>query len=176
MSNTKNTQKVKKPAPVYADDFLPKSIRVKSKTEYTIEVNDKGETISFDLADVGLPDKMIKMLNMIETLQGELNTKSMEISSREDKPYNDFISQNEYDSNRLIVDFFQKARDAADEFLGLGACQKIFGDKNYFVMFDDLVEQLEPHFKKMGIKLDQLKQNATDKYVKAINEDSGMFG
>ena len=27
------------------------SIRVESKTRYTIEVNDKGETISFDLAD-----------------------------------------------------------------------------------------------------------------------------
>jgi hypothetical protein len=33
-------------------------------------------------------------------------------------------------------------------------------------MFDDLMMQLDPHFKKMGIKLDEYKKRIAEKYAK----------
>ena len=51
-----------------------------------------------------------------------------------------------------------------DMFLGEGACQKIFGDKNYPDMFSDLGEQLKPHLEKMGVSVKQLREKTLQKH------------
>ena len=153
------------------------SIRVESKTKYTIEVNDKGETISFDLADFRLPAKLLNVYTNLEELAKRYDEESKKILDREDivvKKIETFdkegnkgeenLTQNTLDIMNLTDKYYQDSRNMLDEFLGNGACQKIFGDMNYENMFDNLFEQLEPHFKKMGLNYQKLQKGLVNKY------------
>lgn len=156
------------------------SIRVESKNKYVIEVNDKGETISFDLSDFRLPAKLLNVYNNLEELTEKYDKASKEILERKDttaktvkafdsegNEIEEDISQNTLDIMDLTDKYYTDARIILDEFLGQGACQKIFGDSNYESMFDDLLEQLEPHFKKMGLNYQKLQKGLVNKYKKA---------
>ena len=61
---------------------------------------------------------------------------------------------------------FKEMRVAMDAFLGEGACQKIFGDRNYVEMYDDLMEALEPHFEKMKLNTEGISARIKAKYSK----------
>jgi len=158
---------------------MTNSIRVKSASEYIIEVNDQGETISFDVTDTSLTSRLVGAMEKIDSLVKVYEERATQIEARPDAPYNTvkrvneqtgeeetqtLISQNQFDSARLIEDFYVEARAAMDTFLGAGACQKIFGGKNYLNMFNDLLEQLEPHFQKMGVNAENLKNKAVEKH------------
>ena len=58
-----------------------------------------------------------------------------------------------------------KMRKEFDSFMGDGACDKIFGDSNYYGMFWQLFDALDPHFKKMKIKSQKAKRKLVDKYL-----------
>lgn len=141
------------------------SIRVKSATLYEIEVNCKGDTISFDPNDITLTSRLMKAFDKIDRLTADYEAKALEIDARPDEPLNEFVTRNQYDGVNLINDMYTEARAALDGFLGVGACQKIFGDANYLTMFDDLKEQLEPHFKAIGISAAKLREGAVAKYA-----------
>ncbi|MEL4106778.1 hypothetical protein AAFA46_08085 [Oscillospiraceae bacterium WX1] len=155
------------------------SIRVRSATEYIIEVSDNGDTISFDTSDTGLTSKLASTFDKINALVKEYEIKASEIEAQSDEPYSTttiknnetgqtevktLITKNQYESSKLIDRFYVDARAAMDTFLGEGACKKIFGDKNYYNMFNDLTKQLEPHFKKMGINAEKLKETGVQRH------------
>lgn len=158
---------------------MPNSIRVQSATEYVIEVNDNGDTISVDTSDTGLTSKLAKTYDKINALVKLYEAKADELEAQPDEPYSTALVANEesgepeqktlitkkqYESSKLIDQFYIEARAAMDTFLGEGACMKIFGDKNYYNMFNDLTVQLEPHFKQMGINAEKLKETGVSKH------------
>ena len=140
-------------------------MRVQSQGEYVIEVNDRGEYISLDPTDITLTSKLMKTFERIDELTKEYEAKAKKIDARPDGPKNEFISKNQYDGTNLINEFYGEARKALDGFLGAGACQKIFGDKNWLTMFDDLTAQLEPHLKAIGINAEKIRMTAVQKYA-----------
>lgn len=144
---------------------MSNSIRVRSESEYIIEVNDLGQTISFDAQDTGLTGKLMRTYEKIDALTKEYEEKAAGIDARPDEPMNEYITRNQYDGAQMIDSFYSEARTTMDLFLGAGACQKIFGDKNYLNMFNDLTTQLEPHFKQMGINAESLKTSAVKKHA-----------
>jgi hypothetical protein len=165
------------------------SIRIKSETEYVIEVNDNGDTISFDVADTGLASRMAKTFEKIEEITKDYEAKAAEIDARPDEPYittntvntdsgeietTTIITKNQYDGSKLIDQMYVDARATLDLFLGNGACQKIFGDKNYYGMFNDLSEQMKPHFEAMGINAEKLKQTGVAKYCPNRGQHKAM--
>lgn len=127
---------------------------------YILEVNDKGETIEFDLTDINLPAKMIKCSDNLEKLDKEYHGKILEIEKEQ-------IKKEEKARKIIAIDeeYCKKMRKDFDEFLGENACQKIFGDKNTYGMFLKLFEQLEPHFDKMVIKSKKAQQRLVNKYM-----------
>lgn len=138
-------------------------IRVEKKNIYTIEVNDNGDTIEFDLADIGLNFKLLKALKEIDRIQNYMKNELTIINKRQDVK-GKYISKNEEDTLRLWNKAFKDMRSAMDCFLGEGACQKIFGDRNYIEMFDDLMEQLKPHLEKMKISYKDIQNKIAKKY------------
>ena len=131
---------------------------------YILEVNDKGDTIQFDLTDICLPEKI---LNASENL-AKINAKYDEDIMK--------IEQENYDEEQkarkimaLDKETAIKSREIFDSFLGEGACQKIFGDSNYFGMYVELFNQLEPHFDKMIIKSKKAKTRLAEKYLPKKN-------
>lgn len=141
-------------------------IRIKSKNEYVIEVNDTGDTISFDLTDPELMLKFDRAFNKVKEIEKVYHQKEKEISEREiqDEIVEGILTNTEREIQEFAVKCFKDMRNAFDEFLGKNGCQKIFGDKNYVSMYDDLIEALEPHFEKMGLNAKKLKKEVIDKY------------
>ncbi len=146
------------------------SIRVHSQSEYVIEVNDAGETITFDLADTGLGSRLFKMLEQIDQLTERYKGLAQDMDAEPDAPSelpvpaSGAITRRQVQAAVLIDEFYIEARVAMDTFFGAGACQKIFADRNYFDMFADLLEQLKPHFEKMGLNADGIKARTIGKY------------
>lgn len=142
-------------------------IRIQSKNEYVIEVNDNGDTISFDLTDPELMLKFDRAFNKVKGIGESIKRKEEEFKNIEPFQFDkqDMILTNEQRKfHEFIVKCFEDMRMAFDEFLGEGACQKIFGNSNYIDMYDDLIKQLQPHFEKMGLNAKKLKEEIIDKY------------
>ena len=156
---------------------MKNQFRIKKKDIYTIEVNDKGECIEFDLADVGLSLRCVEALEKIKKIKIDAINQEKIIKKKQDVP-GKYISKNQKEILYLWKDTFKKMRQAMDLFLGEGACQKIFGDRNYIEMFDDLMEELnkpreeyngKSHMDNLNITFDGMKERIMKKY-KDINK------
>ena len=149
------------------------SLRIERKDIYTIEVNDKGETIEFDLVDIELPFKCDRAFSEVDRIKNELKAKLVIIDKKQDhKLKNRVLTANEEARINAYKDAYMAMRSAMDIFLGDGACQKIFGDRNYLDMFSDLAEALAPHLEKMEISTDGIKKRIEEKYGKS---DDGVL-
>ena len=149
------------------------SIRIEKRDIYTIEVNDKGETIEFDLVDIELPFKFDRALNDVNRIYKDLQAKLVIIEKKQDHSIDgQVMTANEREKLEAHRTAFKEMRIAMDAFLGEGACQKIFGDRNYVDMYDDLFEALAPHFEKMKLNTKGIKERILDKYGK---KDAGVL-
>jgi hypothetical protein len=143
------------------------SIRIEKKDIYTIEVNDNGDTIEFDLLDIVLPFKCDRALAGVNKAYRDLQAKLVIIEKQEDHRIDgQVMTANEKAKLEAHKTAFKEMRAAVDAFMGEGACRKIFGDRNYLEMFDDLFEQLEPHFEKMKLNTQGITDRIKAKYGK----------
>ena len=149
------------------------SIRIEKRDIYTIEVNDKGETIEFDLVDIELPFKADRAFREITRIENELAAKLVIIDKKQDHPIKGTsMTANEEARLSAYKEAFLAMRVAMDGFLGDGACQKIFGDRNYLEMYNDLAEALAPHMEKMKLNTDGIINRIKEKYGK---QDDGVL-
>ena len=141
------------------------SIRIEKRDIYTIEVNDKGETIEFDLVDIELPFKCERALSEVNRIGNELQAQLVIIGKREDhKQKGKIMTVNEEACMKAYKEAFKQMRVAMDAFLGEGACQKIFGNRNYMEMYDDLFKELAPHLEKMKLNTQGISDRIKAKY------------
>lgn len=138
-------------------------LRIEKKNIYTIEVNDNGDTIEFDLEDIELPLKLNEAFMSVDRITNSLKQKEIAISKKE-VIKKGIMTNVEEERIKAYRDAFKEMRRAMDCFLGKGACQKIFGDRNYPEMYDDLFEQLQPHLEKMKIKSENIAKKIEEKY------------
>ena len=140
------------------------SIRVKKNNEYIIEVNEQGDTISFNIEDPELPLKLDRAMEKINHIQQVFKEKEVILQKQKDEKRDSLLSKNEKAQAELASQMFNEMRDAVDQFLGVNACHKIFGTTNYISMFDDLFEQLQPHFEKMNLNAKKFAESIQTKY------------
>lgn len=163
--------------PYFFKELIMNSLRIEKKNIYTIEVNDNGETIEFDLGDIELPFKLQRAYDGIKNAQTQLKGKIAIIEKQQDRKDNKhLLSKNEEELLKAWKKAFIDMRKAMDEFLGEGGCQKIFGDSNYLEMFDDLFDELSKpqedglsHLDKMQISRDGLIDRIKSKYAVKSN-------
>lgn len=149
------------------------SLRIERKDIYTIEVNDKGETIEFDLVDIELPFKADRAFREVTRIESELAAKLVIIGKKQDHPIKGAsMTANEEARLNAYKEAFLGMRAAMDGFLGDGACRKIFGDRNYLEMYTDLAEALAPHMEKMKLNSEGIRKRIRDKYGK---QDDGVL-
>lgn len=146
-------------------------IRIQNKHQYVIEVNDDGDTISFNVDDPTLPLKFDNAMMRLDAVQQNLKAEEQIIKKKEDKETKGILSQNTRKLLEAEVKACNDLRDVFDEFLGEGACKKIFGDANYLGMFQELMEQLEPHFAIMKLDAEHYKKAVEEKYKEDQDED-----
>lgn len=149
------------------------SLRIARNDIYTIEVNDKGETIEFDLVDVELPFKCERAWAEVNKISKDLQAQLVIISKQEDTKQNGkLLTMKEEKTIEAYRKAFRDMRVAMDGFLGEGACQKIFGDRNYIEMYNDLFEALKPHLEKMELTSKGVVERIKNKYGK---KDDGVL-
>lgn len=128
---------------------------------YILEVNDNGDTIEFDLTDIGLAEKIINASDNVRKIEARKQERVLKASEE--------LKDDKLELTRKIIKIeneeAREMRKTFDSFLGEGACQKIFGDKNNYAQFNKLLDALEPHFNKMEIKLNKAKRKLADKYL-----------
>ena len=135
------------------------SLRVEKKNIYRIEVNDNGECIEFDLEDIGLRTKLYKALEDLKKIEKEFSQRIKNV-------------KNDKECAFLEDDMFKEMRHIMDSFLGEGACQKIFGDRNYADMYNDLFKELTKKRKELGFKshFDMLQLSTKEINDKIMNK------
>lgn len=149
------------------------SFRIEKRDIYTIEVNDQGETIEFDLVDIELAFKAERAFSEVSRIANDLKAKLVIIDKQEDHPQKGkLMTKNEEARVNAYREAFKQMRVGMDAFLGEGACQKIFGDRNYLEMYDDLAKALEPHFEKMKLNSDGISERIKAKYS---HKDEGVL-
>ena len=139
------------------------SLRVKDNDLYVIEVNDEGETIALSKSDISLPLKYRKCVDDIEKIIKKLEKLNFDDEKKTgEELFDDDEFFNEYKS---LADCYDAMRKALDKFLGEGASQKIFGNHNWFSMFNDFFDAFEPHLIALGLSSeDSLKAAIEEKY------------
>lgn len=141
---------------------MEKLILEKNREDYYIlEVNDKGDTIEFDLTDIGLAERIMNSSDKIAEQDKKYQKRVVELS----ETFKDDEVQLTREIIKLEKEQCQEMRKLFDDFLGEGACQKIFGDKNHYGQFNKLLDALEPHYKKMELKMQKAKRKLADKYM-----------
>ncbi len=138
-------------------------LRIKPKGLYEIEVNDNGDTIIFDTEDIELPFKLNETILSIEKIEKQIKLQTKAIEKKDSKKIG-ILTNIDEEYRKLYKKAFSDMRKAMDCFLGESACQKIFGDRNYVSMWDDLFEQLQPHLEKIGILKADTNKLIADKY------------
>lgn len=134
---------------------------------YRINISDDGSEIVFDLADISLPIKCDKVFREVEANKnGALSRVHVINNKYANQVMNEKLqSQKTSETIKVYQDMFKRNREIMDEFFGLkGAMQKLFGDSNYLDMYDDLFEQLKPHFENMKLNVDAIKERISKKY------------
>lgn len=141
-------------------------LNLKKNETYKIEVNDNGDYIEFDLTDINLTSNVLNASEKIAKINKEYKKEMLEITKKYSDNKKEMIKQETKCENEKC----QKLRIEFDSFLGKGACQKIFGDKNCYGMFNDLLDALEPHFENMKIDIKKQKKKLIEKYMPKQNE------
>lgn len=134
---------------------------------YRLQINDTDDYIEFDLTDISLPERVLNAADNIAKMDIDYQKEKEEIA----KKYEDEATR----IRKLIALEREKSiamRKEFDSFLGEGTCQKIFGDTNYYGMYLQLFDALEPHFKKMEINLKKGKEKLAKKY---LNEEKNVL-
>ena len=148
------------------------SIRVRNKDTYIIEVNDNGDTIEFDITDIELPFKLERAQKMANEAKKWLKAQQVIISKKQDTAKKgDLMTVRERATLEAYRECFKKMRAAIDEFAGAGASNKIFGDKNYLEMFNDFMEEMQPHFDKMELKGIDIRKKIEEKYSDTAKDE-----
>jgi hypothetical protein len=136
--------------------------------------NGKEVCLEFDLADVGLPLRYNKCVTLINNARTDLRGKMIIINKRQDHKGKGYLSANEEEKAKAIREFYQKAEEAMDLFLGKGGTKKFLNGRTpYWEMFDDLSEALEPYMDKMKLTVTNMTKRIKDKY--RIEEESDVL-
>ena len=144
------------------------TLEIKRKKEdfYRLQINDTEDYIEFDLTDIGLPERIMIASDNILKLDKEYMIEKEKIEQEnKDNEVNLLRESIKLEKEKCI-----EMRKEFDGFLGEGACQKIFGDTNYYGMFLQLFDALEPHFKKMEINIKKGKEKLAKRYIDNVKD------
>ncbi len=127
--------------------------------------------IEFDLEDINLVDNYSKAISMCEKAGTDLKTQIAVINKRkDDKQINSVITKNEKDKMDALKKYYKTIEDAMNLFLGEDGFTKIFGNKRYLTMLDDLSDMLEPIMPLLKVNIEGIQNKIISKY-KTHDED-----
>lgn len=147
---------------------MSNKIRITSPSEYTIEVNDKGDTISIDFADVNTLKNYTEVLSEFEEIRKEMQVSGKSaIELGKSKDLDVGVASEEMSK---MVNTLDRAYGLVDKLFGEGASEKVFGGKKTVTGILDFFSQIEPHIKKAMDKVSKQADSITEKYAGEIKD------
>lgn len=128
--------------------------------------NDTGEYLEFDLQDMTLPLRVQKLEEEHKKNLNYLKMQEAIIKKKENKSGKKFLSSNEEEMLKVVIEFYNREIKTLDLLLGEGGTNKILnGRKPYFSMFNDIMEALEPIVPLFEKGYKDIKNRIVDKYT-----------
>ena len=135
-----------------------------------VDENGKELCLEFDLADIELPLKLNKCELMIRNAQNKLKDRIVIINKKEDKKGKMLLSSNEEERIRALKEYYDSMEKAIDLFIGEGGTKKVFGNRRYWEMYEDLSEMLKPFLPKLKLSISDMTDRIKNKYN--VKEDN----
>lgn len=129
-----------------------------------LDENGKEVCLEFDLADIELPLKLNKCEHLIRKAQSNLKAKMVVIDKKEDRKGKMLLSYKEEEKIKALREYYDEMEKAIDLFIGEGGTRKVFGNRRYWEMYEDLIEMLNPFLPKMKISVDSIISRVKNKY------------
>lgn len=129
-----------------------------------VDENGKEICLEFDLEDIEAPLKYSKCEAMIRKARQDLKLRFAVIDKKQDVKGKNLLSANEEEKIKYMNEYYKISEEAMDLFLGKGGTQKVFGNRRYWTMWDDLDEMLQPFLPKMKVNLDKITDKVKSKY------------
>lgn len=145
---------------------------IMDENDNIVKDNNGNETyLEFDLADIELPIKYNKCVEMINEAKKELKMQMVIIDKKQDHKSKGFLTSNEEAKVKAVRSFYKKMETAMDLFLGEGGTKKYLnGRKPYYEMFDDIGEALKPYEDKFKLTITDMTERIKNKY-KVVESD-----
>lgn len=129
-----------------------------------LDENGKEVFIEFDMEDINLLDNYDKCVYLVEKAGTTLKMKIKAIKNKQDGEGKYFLTKNQKAQSEAIKEYYKSMEEAMDLFLGEGGTNKIFGNKRYMTMFDDLSENLKPIMPKLKMNVESITNQIKTKY------------
>jgi hypothetical protein len=151
-----------------------KRIVVNEDDSLILEIYDKkgnktGECLQFDLGDIDLPLRYQELIEKDKKNRETLRNAILVIEKRQDVPGKNYLSKNQEDSVRAVVDFFKKEVEIYNMFLGENGVQKLLNGRK--LKWDTLEEidhiindQIRPYVEEDIKKVKEKVINVYGKY------------
>lgn len=120
--------------------------------------------LEFDLADINLPFRWQECEEKIRLARESLRNKFLIIDKKQDHKGKKLMSYREEAKMEELKKYYKEMEKAMDLFLGEGGTQKVFDDRRYWEMFDDLAEWLQPHMKDIKLDFQRMQDRMKMKY------------
>lgn len=131
----------------------------------TAKGEDTGNYIEFDMEDIELGLRLKNAQVEHKKNQNNLKSKFIIIDKKQDKKGKSFLSKNEEEKMKALVEFYKKDAEILDSILGQGGTEKMLNGRNhYYTMFEDIVESLKPILPKLQQSTDNIMKKIVKKY------------
>ena len=129
---------------------------------YDKKGNKTGECLQFDLGDIDLPLRYQELIEKDKKNRETLRNAILVIEKRQDVPGKNYLSKNQEDSVRAVVDFFKKEVEIYNMFLGENGVQKLLNGRKLkwdtleeidYIINDQIRPYVEEDIKKVKEKV-----------------------
>ena len=139
----------------------------------TVDGEDTGEYLEFDLDDIELPLKYQDLIEQEKKNRQNLKNQIIIIEKRQDIKGKKLLSKNEEDKLKVINDFYKKEKEFLDGFLGEGGVDKLLNGRKLgwtsLSEIDEIIgKQIAPYLK---MSRDELTKKLKDKYKNVQEND-----
>ena len=132
----------------------------------TIDGEDTGEQLVFDLEDIELPLRYQELLEQEKKNRQNLKNQLLIIEKREDVKGKKLLSKNEEDKIKALTDFFKKETEVLNMFLGENGVEKLLNGRKLgwtsLQEIDEIIDkQIAPH---LEVNMQDISKKIKEKY------------
>lgn len=142
---------------------------------YDKKGNKTGEHLEFDMSDIELPLRYQELIESDRKNRETVRNKILVIEKRQDVPGKNYLTRNQEDEVRALVEFFKKEVEIYNLFLGENGVQKLLNGRKLkwdtLEEIDHIIEeQIKPYIETDTKRVIDKVKKAYGKYQKSEEE------